>query len=191
MALRPAVFLDRDGTLNVESGYIRDLDVVRLYPRAAQAVRRINDQGWLAVLVTNQSGPARGYYSEEWVHQLNQRVVDLLAAQGARLDHLEYCPHLPPDQGGVVEGYARVCDCRKPAPGMVHRAAELLGIDLSRSVMIGDKGTDVLLGVNAGTRSIFLRCGHGEAELAKGLPAQPDFIAPEIGAAVEWIFRGA
>ena len=140
MTPRPAVFLDRDGTLNEESGYIRHLEEVRLIPGAAGAVRRINEEGWLAVLVTNQSGPARGYYSEDWVGQLNQRVVQLLAEQGARLDHVEYCPHLPPEEGGVVEGYARTCDCRKPAPGMVHRAAMLLHIDLSRSVVVGDKG---------------------------------------------------
>src|SRR5947209_754446 len=113
---RPVVFLDRDGTLNEEVGYIKELSNLVLIEGAAEAIRRLNDAGVAAILVTNQSGAARGYYPEQHIKDLNARLVNLLEAQGAHLDAVYYCPHLPE---GTVQPYAGECDCRKPSAGMV------------------------------------------------------------------------
>lgn len=160
---RPAVFLDRDGTINQEVGYIHELDKLQLIPGAAEAIRGLNQLGVPVVLATNQSGPARGFYPESWVLALNQRLVELLAAENARLDGIYYCPHLP--EGSVPE-FTGVCDCRKPAPGMLKQAAAELKLDLQRSWMIGDKATDVEVGQNAGTHTILLTSGYGSRVLA-------------------------
>lgn len=159
---RPAVFLDRDGTINVEAGYIHELQNLNLIPGAAEAIRGLNQLGVPVILVTNQSGPARGYYPESWIHELHKRLVRLLADEGACLDALYYCPHLP--EGSVPE-YTQNCDCRKPEPGMLLQAAREHDLDLSRSYMIGDKATDVEVGENAGTRTILLTSGYGQRVL--------------------------
>jgi D-glycero-D-manno-heptose 1,7-bisphosphate phosphatase len=186
MAGLPAVFLDRDGTINVEAGYIRSLDDLVLMPGAAEAIRRLSDAGFKVILATNQSGPARGYYPEAWVHALHERLSDLLAAGGARLDDVFYCPHLP---DGTVPGYAVACACRKPEPGMLLAAAETHGLDLSRSFMVGDKATDVEVGHRAGCRSILLRSGFGDDVLAGRYQwaCKPDFVADTIVEAAAWI----
>lgn len=155
---RPAVFLDRDGTINVEAGYIRELENLNLIPGAAEAIRGLNKLGIPVILATNQSGPARGYYPESWVHALHERLISLLAAEGAKLDALYYCPHLP---DGTVPEYTQNCECRKPEPGMLKQAAAEHDLDLSRSYMIGDKATDVEVGQNAGTHTVLLTSGYG------------------------------
>lgn len=190
--MKPAVFLDRDGTINEEVGYIRDLADFRLIPGAAEAIARLNKLGIPVVLVTNQSGPARGYYDEAWVRTLHGRLEELLAEHGAGLDALYYCPHLPPDEGGVVPGYARRCDCRKPGTAMVEQAAADLGLDLARSVVVGDKATDVQLGINSGTKTVLLETGYGQEVLAGRYqyPVQADHVAPDLAGAVEWYLAG-
>ena len=182
----PAVFLDRDGTINVEAGYITDLDRLVLMPGAAEAIRRLSDAGFLGVLATNQSGPARGFYPEAWIHALHGRLAELLAEGGARLDGVYYCPHLP---DGTVPEYALACDCRKPEPGMLVAAAQKHGIDLARSFMVGDKATDVELGQREGCRTVLLRSGYGEDVLAgrSQWACQPDFIADSIVEAAAWV----
>jgi D-glycero-D-manno-heptose 1,7-bisphosphate phosphatase len=182
----PAVFLDRDGTINVEAGYIRSLDDLVLMPGAADAIRSLSEAGFKVILATNQSGPARGYYPESWVHALHERLSDLLATGGARLDDVFYCPHLP---DGTVPGYAVACACRKPEPGMLLAAAETHGLDLSRSFMVGDKATDVEVGHRAGCRSILLRSGFGDEVLAGRYQwaCEPDFVADTIVEAAAWI----
>lgn len=155
---RPAVFLDRDGTINQEVGYIHELEKLNLIPGAAAAIRGLNEMGVPVILVTNQSGPARGFYPESWVHALNDRLVKLLSAEGARLDALYYCPHLP--EGSVPE-FSIVCDCRKPEPGMLKQAAAEHDLDLAQSWMIGDKATDVEVGERAGSHTILLTSGYG------------------------------
>lgn len=189
--MRPAVFLDRDGTINEEVGYIRDLADMRLIPGAAAAIRRLNEAEIPVVLVTNQSGPARGYYDEGWVKTLHDRLVELLLDEGAYLDDLRYCPHLPPDEGGVVPEFARVCECRKPGPAMVRQAAELHGIDLRRSYVVGDKATDVETGHKAGARTVLLETGYGADVLAGRYQWQvrPDHVARDLATAVDWIFQ--
>ncbi|MEB3330013.1 MAG: HAD family hydrolase [Candidatus Sericytochromatia bacterium] len=190
MAGLPAVFLDRDGTINVEAGYIRDLDRLVLMPGAAEAIRRLSEAGFKVILATNQSGPARGYYPEAWVQALHDRLSALLAADGARLDDVYYCPHLPE---GSVPAYAVACGCRKPEPGMLVAAAERHALDLTRSFMVGDKATDVEVGHRAGCRSVLLRSGFGTDVLAGRYqwPCAPDFVADTIVEAAAWILREA
>lgn len=161
-SLKPAVFLDRDGTINQEVGYIRDLKNLALIPGAAEAIRNLNQLGIPVVVVTNQSGVARGYYPESWMEQLHGRLKELLAAEGAELDGVYYCPHLP---DGEVAEYSFDCDCRKPEPGMLEQAAQELHLDLSRSFMIGDKATDIDVGLRVGCKTILLRSGYGEQVL--------------------------
>ena len=186
-----AVFLDRDGTLNVEKGYISDIDDIELYPGAAQAVRLLNDAGILAILVTNQTGAARGYYRIEHVHSLNRRVAELLMREaGARLDALYFCPHY---KDGIVAEFTMACDCRKPAPGMILRAArDFPDIDLAASFVVGDKATDITFARNAGCRGILVRTGYGEQVLAgqyQILETQPEQICADITEAVAYILK--
>lgn len=186
--MRRAVFLDRDGTLNVEAGYIKDPKDFRLYPWTAQAVRQINQSRMLAIVVTNQSGIARGFYPESTVLAMHDKLQALLAAEGAHLDAIYYCPHHP--TAGINE-FALDCNCRKPKPGLLLGAAERYGIDLRSSYMIGDKALDVQVGRAAGATALLLRTGYGIGEIQQ-LGAEQigaDHIADTLLDAVEWIFR--
>ncbi len=157
-----AAFLDRDGTIVEEVDYLTRPEQLRLLPGAAAAIRRLNEAGWLVVVATNQSAVARGMLSEDGLAAVHARLKEMLAAEGARLDGIYYCPHLP---DGSVADYARVCDCRKPAPGLLQQAARDLGIDLPASAMIGDGLRDLQAGMAAGCSRLFLvRSGHGAAE---------------------------
>ena len=187
--MRRAVFLDRDGTLNIEKGYIRDISEVELYPGAARSVRLLNDAGILAILATNQTGAARGYYTIEHVHGLNGKVQQLLHdGAGARLDGVYYCPHY---KDGIVPEFTRECDCRKPAPGMILQAArDFADIDLAGSYVVGDKATDITFARNAGCRGILVRTGYGEQVLAgeyQVLEVQPEKVCADIVEAVAYI----
>ena len=159
---KPAVFLDRDGTINVEKEYLYRPQDFEFTPRAIEAIRMLNQAGYLVVVVTNQSGVARGYYSEEAVRALHVHVAQLLAADGARVDGWYYCPHHP---GGKAP-YDLVCSCRKPLPGMLMAATEELGIDLGRSWMVGDKLADIEAGIAAGCRPILVLTGYGDQDQA-------------------------
>jgi D-glycero-D-manno-heptose 1,7-bisphosphate phosphatase len=184
---RPVVFLDRDGTLNVEAGYIHELERLVLIEGAAKAVKRLNDAGVAAVLVTNQTGAARGYYPEQHILDLNARLVTLLEAQGAFLDAVYYCPHFA---GGSVAQYSYACQCRKPEIGMVEQAfCQHPEFDRSRSFVIGDKSTDVELARNCGARGILVKTGYGEAVISGDYQwkVEPDFQAENIVDAVDWI----
>lgn len=186
-ALRPVVFLDRDGTLNEEVGYIRDVSDLNLIAGAAAAIKRLNEAGVAAVLVTNQSGVARGYYPEEHIGRLHERLVSLLGAQGASLDALYYCPHLPE---GTVEPFNCVCSCRKPEKGMVEVALrEHPELDSRRAYVVGDKATDVELAQRFGAKGVLVTTGYGQDVLDGKYqwPVQPDYIAPDITRAIEWI----
>lgn len=176
-----AVFIDRDGTLNVEQDYLYRTEDCILIPGAVDAVRRLNEAGWLVVVVTNQSGVARGYYSEQQVALLHRHMADELARGGGQVDGWYYCPHHPSGQ----EPYNRQCDCRKPLPGMLLRAAYELEIDLSRSWMVGDKLVDVQAGLAAGCRAVLVRTGYGLKESAD-LPADV-LVCDDLAAAVELI----
>jgi D-glycero-D-manno-heptose 1,7-bisphosphate phosphatase len=175
--------MDRDGTVSDEVGYIYHAGLYRVYPWSGDAIRKINESGMKAILTTNQSGIARGYFPESTVHEVHQILQTELEQWEAHIDAIYYCPHLPEDN----------CECRKPRPGMMLRAARELEIDLNRSYMIGDRYIDVRAAHAAGVRSVLVCSGDGAAEMAKyaGLPGpQPDFVADNLLHAVEAILSG-
>ena len=151
MTARAAAFLDRDGVLNVDHGYVHRLDALDLIPGAADAVRLLNEAGYLVIVVTNQSGVARGYYVEADVARFNEELARRLAAQGARVDAFYYCPHHPE---GTVARYAVACDCRKPGPGMLEQAARDFAIDRAKSFLVGDRDGDSEAAASFGIKGI-------------------------------------
>jgi D-glycero-D-manno-heptose 1,7-bisphosphate phosphatase len=182
-----AVFLDRDGTINIEVGYLNHPDQVELIPRAGAGIKLLNEAGLKAIVITNQAGIARGVVREDLLPDIHQRLMLLLAREGAALDGFYYCPHHPE---GVVEQYRITCDCRKPLPGMLLQAAGEYSIDLSASYVIGDKSCDMELARNAGTKAVMVLTGYGEKELARHRAAglsPPDYIAQDLYAAAQWI----
>lgn len=164
--MKRAVFLDRDGTLNVEKEYLHLPSEFEFIPGAAEAVKLLNQAGFLVIVVSNQSGVARGYYSEEDVYHLHRHVDRLLAEQGANIDAWLFCPHHPDGRGS----YALPCNCRKPEPGMLREAARRFDIDLEQSWMIGDKLIDLQAGQRAGCSSILVRTGYGAEEEPNLMP---------------------
>ena len=182
-----AVFLDRDGTINEEVGYIRNVDDLRLISGAARSIRELNDADILTILTTNQSGPARGYYDETHVKALHARLEDLLDKEaGAWLDAIYYSPYL---SGAPVEKYNKDADCRKPETGMIKQAfKDFPSIELGRSYVFGDKATDVDFAKNAGCKGILLRTGYGE-DVIQGnyqeLKTKPYLICRDINEAVK------
>ena len=184
---RPVVFLDRDGTLNKEAGYLKSLEDLVLIDGAALAVKRLNQAGVAAILVTNQSGAARKFYSQSHIEDLHKRLQVLLAEEGAFLDAIYYCPHLAV---GTDSPLSRTCDCRKPATGMIDMAyEEYPDLDSRQSFMIGDKVTDIELAVNCKANSILVKTGYGETTVTElqEKNIQPDFIAENISQAVDWV----
>ena len=183
----PAVFLDRDGTLIEDVGYVDRLDRLRLYPWSVEAVRLLRRAGYAAVVVTNQAGVARGMISEQVVVEVRDRLQQVLARAGARLDGHYHCPHLP---DAPLAAYRRRCGCHKPAPGMIRQAAADLALDLDRSVVVGDRWTDVRLARAAGTAAILVRTGYGASQAAQPVPdATADAVASNLLEAAGWILR--
>jgi D-glycero-D-manno-heptose 1,7-bisphosphate phosphatase len=187
--LRPAVFLDRDGTLNEEVGYLNHIDRLRVFPWTAEAIRKLNCAGVPAVVVTNQSGVGRGYFSEDFVHRVHARIAEQLASQGARIDAFCYCPHHPDAR---LAKYRAECRCRKPAPGMVEQAARDLRLDPRLSYVVGDTERDLELAFNVGARAALVMTGYGRGiyefrgdEWAR----QPDFVVENILEAVDRILE--
>jgi D-glycero-D-manno-heptose 1,7-bisphosphate phosphatase len=153
-----AVFLDRDGVINVDRHYLHRVDDFAFIPGVPHALHRLQQTGWKLVVVTNQSGIARGMYTEDDYQRLTQHMQALLAEAGVTLDAVLHCPHLP---DGSVPAYRAECECRKPAPGMLLQAARELDLDLARSVMVGDKGSDLQAGRGAGVaRCLLVRSGQ-------------------------------
>ncbi len=176
----PGVFLDRDGTLNEEVGYMNHLTRLQVYPWSGEAIRKLNDAGLPVVAVTNQSGIARGYFTEELLHQVHEEITRQLAAQGARIDAFYYCPHHPE---GPLPAYRLACRCRKPATGMVEEGARRFHLDLARSYLVGDSYRDMQLGFNAGLRTILVMTGYGRGELehhARQWPRKPERVAENL-----------
>lgn len=176
---RRAVFLDRDGTLNVEKEYLHRAEDWEWIPGAIEAIRLLNAAGFVVIVTTNQSGVARGYYSEQAVHDLHTKVDQWLAAEGAHVDGYYYCPHHP--QHGAV----RDCDCRKPEPGLLLAAAHDHDIDLTRSYVVGDKASDVGAAKRVGATPILVATGYGQEERAKVKTSV--MYAPDVLAAVHII----
>lgn len=182
-----AVFIDRDGTISEEVGYINHPSRFRVFPYAAAALKVLNDAGWLAVLVTNQAGVARGYFTEEMIHTVHNQLQNDLETGGARLDAIYYCAHHP----SVGEPpYRFDCDCRKPKPGLILRAAEDLEVDLNQSWMIGDRYSDIELARAAGVNSAFVLSGYGRGEWEHqraDWKHEPDLVSETLLEAVQSI----
>jgi D-glycero-D-manno-heptose 1,7-bisphosphate phosphatase len=179
---RRGVFLDRDGTLIELVPYLHDPEEVRLVPGAADALRRLGEAGWARVVVTNQSGIARGYYDLEAVERVHTRMLERLRDEGAELEAIEICPHHPE--------YGSACDCRKPAPGMLSRAARRLGIDPARSWVIGDRWEDIAAGTAIGCRGILVLTGYGRDSVEAGATrdlVDATEIVDDLPAAIERI----
>jgi D-glycero-D-manno-heptose 1,7-bisphosphate phosphatase len=178
---QPAVFLDRDGTLVHDPGFLHRPEDVRLLPGAGPAVARLNAAGFLAVAVSNQSGIGRGLYDEAAYHAVQRRLVELLAAHGARLDGAFFCPHYPPVTGP--------CDCRKPGTRLFEDAQAALAIDLARSWWVGDRVSDVAPARALGGRGILVLTGEGARQRCQAEAAGAD-VAPDLAGAVAAIVRG-
>jgi len=177
---RPALFIDRDGTISEEVGYVNHPSRYKVFPYSAEAIRRLNKAGWISVLVTNQAGVARGYFAEDMIGAVHEILTRELAEGGARLDAIYYCPHHP---SVGAEPYRTDCDCRKPKPGLVLRAAQELDIDLTRSWMVGDRYSDVEMAHNAGLRAAFVLSGYGRGEWEYGRARwklKPELVAETL-----------
>jgi D-glycero-D-manno-heptose 1,7-bisphosphate phosphatase len=180
-----AVFLDRDGTLIEEAGYLDRLERMVFFPYTVDAVRALNRAGFTVVVVTNQAGIARGIVREAFVAEAHDAISAKLVAGGARIDAYYYCPHY---RTGVVERYVRGCDCRKPGPGMLRQAAADLDLDLARSFVVGDRAHDVGAAHAVGARGILLRTGLGRGEEAALAPdVTPAAVLDTLADAAAWI----
>lgn len=183
--MHSAIFLDRDGTINEEMGYINHIDRFMLMPGAAAAIRSINESGLKAVVVTNQSGAARGYFPEELIDQVHRKMSRLLEEESAFLDGIYTCTHAPPSKGE-----SGGCGCRKPKIGLMKQAAQELNLDLQESYVVGDRLKDVEMARNAGAKAVLVLTGYGRGELGFLGPTrkvEPDFVAEDLAEAVEWI----
>ena len=189
--MKRAIFMDRDGTLSHEIGYVNHASRFRLFSYAVDAVRLVNRSDFLAVVVTNQAGVARGYFPESVIHEVHALMGEAITAGGARLDAVYFCPHHP----SLGEPpYRQDCDCRKPRPGLLERAAREHEIDLARSYVIGDRYGDVQLAWKVGAKGVLVKSGYGLGELAYHAPTwprQPDLVAEHLLEAVENIVAGA
>ena len=187
--MRPAVFIDRDGTISEEVGYVNHPSRYRVFPYSAEAIKYLNDHEWLAIVVTNQAGVARGYFAEDVIVSVHERLNRELEEQQAHLDAIYYCSHHPT----VGEPpYRADCDCRKPKPGLITRATADFEVDLSRSWMVGDRYSDVVMARNAGVRSAFVLSGYGRGEWEyqrSGWTLQPDLVCEDLLEAVKVIVR--
>jgi D-glycero-D-manno-heptose 1,7-bisphosphate phosphatase len=180
----PAAFIDRDGNLIHEVGYISSLDRIKFYKRSVQAVRFLKEHGYKIIVVTNQSGVARNYIPESFVRQAHVKINRMLKKYGLAIDAFYYCPHHP--KKAVLKKYLKDCNCRKPKTGMIKQAVKKFNIDLKQSFTIGDKLTDVHLGKNAGIRTALVMTGYGKEEkkLINGKYDKPDIIARDFYQAV-------
>ena len=181
------VFMDRDGTVSKEIGYVNHAARYELLPRTAAAIKLLNENGIKALLATNQAGVARGYFPEERITEVHQKLERLLAEEDAYLDQIYYCKHHP----DVGEGeYRQNCDCRKPKPGLLKQGAKDFDLDLEQSYMIGDKISDVEAAKRVGATGILVLTGYGRGVYEyeqDQWTVQPDYIAEDLYEAVEWI----
>jgi D-glycero-D-manno-heptose 1,7-bisphosphate phosphatase len=188
--MRPAVLLDRDGTIIEDRGYLDRLELIAPYAWSAEAIRLLTGAGFAVAIVTNQAGVARGYFDEAFVHRAHARLDELLRGEGAVVSGYYYCPHHP---DAVVERYRLTCRCRKPGPGMAEAAARDLGLDLARSFVVGDKRLDIELADSVGATGVLVRTGYGrEVETILRNAPDRDLIAVDtLLDAARWIVARA
>ncbi|MDR0454062.1 MAG: D-glycero-beta-D-manno-heptose 1,7-bisphosphate 7-phosphatase [Deferribacteraceae bacterium] len=159
--MKPTAFIDRDGTINIDGGYINNPDNFEIYPFAAQALRMLNTADWSVVIVTNQSGIGRGFYTTEIMNAIHAKMYGYFAAQGVKIDGLYYCPH---DPNSKIEEYRKDCNCRKPKTGMFEQAIRELSADTKNMVVVGDKYGDMEAGFKIGAKTILVNTGYGRGE---------------------------
>jgi D-glycero-D-manno-heptose 1,7-bisphosphate phosphatase len=187
-----AVFLDRDGTINEEVGYLDSLDKFKIIPCAYEAIRLINESGMKAVVISNQAGVARGLFTEDFVKITHEHLLAALRQKKAHIDNFYYCPHHPTEG---IKIYRQNCNCRKPAPGMLLQAAQDLNIDLTKSYLVGDRFRDMEAAKKVGVKGVLVKTGYGQKLLQDDGPdeateeGKPDFIAADILEAVKWILK--
>ena len=184
---KPTVFLDRDGTINEQMGYINHLSRFIVLPGVAEAIRLLNRNDFLAIILSNQSGVARGYFPIDLVHNVHDHLNKYLQERGARMDGIFFCPHYP---NGPVKEYGYACDCRKPKTGLIDQALQEFDIDLSRSYMIGDRWTDLAFADRSNLKGILVKTGYGLGDIQYVLPdkdTKPAYIAKNLLEAVQWI----
>ena len=184
---RPAVFIDRDGTINEQMGYINHLSRFVLLPGAEEAIRILNRHQYLAIVVSNQSGVARGYFPIELVDKVHRRMKELLEEKDAVMDAIYFCPH---HKAGVVQKYTTECICRKPGTGLIDKACREFDIDMGNSYVIGDRITDIELAHRAKIKGILVATGYGRGDIDYVLPNsnyRPVHIAEDLLHAVRWI----
>jgi D-glycero-D-manno-heptose 1,7-bisphosphate phosphatase len=188
--VNPAVFLDRDGTLIEDVGYLSRVEDLSWFPWSIDAIRLLNRAGFLVFVTTNQGGIGLGFYDQQLVHDVHAIMSGDVAASGGRIDDLFFCPHHPL---AVTPELRIECDCRKPRPGMIQQARARHSIDVTRSFVVGDKLADVGMATNAGAQGILVRTGYGEATLAQHAGAVPGaaFVAQTLLEAVDWILERA
>ncbi len=178
----PAVFLDRDGTINEEMGYINDLSRLKILPGVASALKLLKSYGFKLIVISNQSGPARGYFPKELVFETNELLQKRLKKKGASIDDFFICFHHPEEN----------CPCRKPKPGLILQAIEKYSIDLEKSYLIGDKIIDIETAKNAGIKGILVLTGYGKGEFKYVAPQKgivPYFVAKDLKSAAEFIIK--
>jgi len=189
MMKRPAVFVDRDGTINEQMGYINHVSRFTFLPGTAEAIKLLNIHRFLVIVISNQSGVARGYFPIELVNEVHSRMKTMLEKEGAWVDAVYFCPHHP--SGNVAE-YRKACDCRKPATGMVRKAIDRFDIDLKSSYVIGDRLSDIEMAERLDLKGILVRTGYGRGEIEHLLPGstlRPVYIADDLLEAVKWIIK--
>jgi len=184
--MRPAVFLDRDGTMIHETGYLSRLDDLHWYAYTADAIRLLNRAGFLVCVTTNQGGIGLKLFTEAFVQQVHERMTAALAAADARIDGWFFCPHHP---SALIDALRVACDCRKPKGGLVTQAAAALDIDVARSFVVGDRPSDIGMAQAVGATAILVRTGHGEDVLRAHGGQMPgaSHIAADLMAAVSWL----
>ncbi len=185
--MKPAVFIDRDGTINEQRGYINHVSRFILLPGVGQAIYLLNKNDYLVVVTSNQSGVAQGYFPVELVHETHELMKRELAKDNAYLDGVYFCPHHP---NGVVSGYNKQCTCRKPGTGLIEKAASDLEIDMDKSFVIGDRWLDIEFARNAGIPGILVLTGYGRGDLEYVIPRKkikPLFVAEDLPRAVAWL----
>lgn len=186
---RPAVFIDRDGTINEQMGYINDLSRFVILPGVPEAIRLLNQTGFLTIIISNQSGVGRGYFPVDLVHEVHAFLKASLRNKGATVDGIFFCPHYP---HGEIPEYSRECDCRKPRTGLVEQALTRFQIDMARSYVIGDRCSDMELACRCNLKGILVKTGYGLGDIRYILPMKerkPDYIAEDMLDAVGWIIR--
>ncbi|MBU0573656.1 MAG: D-glycero-beta-D-manno-heptose 1,7-bisphosphate 7-phosphatase [Candidatus Margulisbacteria bacterium] len=180
-----AVFLDKDGTISRDVGYLNDPDKLEIFPYSAAAIKMLNNAGYRVFVISNQAGIARGLLTENILQAIDKKMIRTLLGQGAIIDAVYYCPHHP--QHGTYP-FRKECDCRKPGSGMLKKAVKSYDIDVAASFMVGDKKTDIDAGKDLGVKTILIHTGYGKDEEKKFAPGnRPDHVADNLFEAVKWI----